>query len=389
MKNNIKKIGVLTGGGDCPGLNAVIRAVVKTAINEYHWEVLGIEDGFEGLIQPGKVRELSFSEVRGILPRGGTILGTTNRANPFEYKVQTGNGIKTVDVSDDVIRHAQVLGLDALITIGGDGSLRIAHELIQKGLKVIGVPKTIDNDLMRTAVTFGFDTALNTAMQALDKLHTTAESHHRVIILEVMGRDAGWIALEAGIAGGADVILIPEIPYDIRSVQEKIETRNQRGAKFSIVVVAEGAKPEGGEAVYQEFQEVGAEQRLGGIGEVVSRQLRDCCNVEVRVTVLGHLQRGGSPSAFDRLLGSRFGTMAVHLVAQGKLGYMVALEHDRIVPVPIADAVARQKLVPLDSDIILTAFGLDINLGNNRTKIEELQEARLKSADKKADQVRA
>jgi len=389
VKNNIKRIGVLTGGGDCPGLNAVIRAVVKTAINEHHWEVLGIEDGFEGLIQPGKVRELSFDDVRGILPRGGTILGTTNRANPFEYRVETGNGIETLDVSDDVVRHAQVLGLDALITIGGDGSLRIAHELIQKGLKVVGVPKTIDNDLMRTAVTFGFDTALNTAMQALDKLHTTAESHHRVIILEVMGRDAGWIALEAGIAGGADVILIPEIPYDIRSIQEKIETRNQRGAKFSIVVVAEGAKPEGGEAIYRESREIGAEQRLGGIGELVAKQLRDCCDVEVRVTVLGHLQRGGSPSAFDRLLGSRFGTMAVHLVAEGKLGYMVALEHDRIVPVPIAEAVAKQKFVPLNSDIILTAFGLDINLGKSRTKIEAMQKSRSNQADKEADKISA
>lgn len=389
MKSKVKRIGVLTGGGDCPGLNAVIRAVVKTAINEYQWEVLGIEDGFEGLIQPGKVRPLSFGDVRGILPHGGTILGTTNRANPFEYQVKTGNGIEVFDVSDDVIRHAQVLGLDALITIGGDGSLRIAHELIQKGLKVVGVPKTIDNDLMRTAVTFGFDTALNTAMQALDKLHTTAESHHRVIVLEVMGRDAGWIALEAGISGGADVILIPEIPYNINAVREKIEARNQRGAKFSIVVVAEGAKPEGGQAVYQEFQEMGAEQRLGGIGEVFAKQLRDCSDVEVRVTVLGHLQRGGSPSAFDRLLASRFGTMAVHLIAQGKLGHMVALEHDRIVAVPIAEAVARQKFVPLDSDIILTAFGLDINLGNSRMKIEELQESRLLGANMEADQISA
>ncbi len=381
MKNEIKRIGVLTGGGDCPGLNAVIRAVVKTAINEYHWEVLGIEDGFEGLIQPGKIRSLSFNDVRGILPRGGTILGTTNRANPFEYKVKTENGTQILDVSDDVIRHAQVLGLDALITIGGDGSLRIAQELIPKGLKVVGVPKTIDNDLMKTAVTFGFDTALNTAMEALDKLHTTAESHHRVIILEVMGRDAGWIALEAGISGGADVILIPEIPYNLHAVLEKIAERNQRGAKFSIVVVAEGARPEGGQAIYQEVQDGRTERRLGGIGEVLAQQLREASDVEVRVTVLGHLQRGGSPSAFDRLLGSRFGTMAVHLVAKGKLGYMVALEHDRIVAVPIAEAVARQKFVPLDSDILLTAFGLDINLGNYRNQIEKLKESRARDKE--------
>jgi phosphofructokinase-like protein len=389
VQNNLKKIGVLTGGGDCPGLNAVIRAVVKTAINEYHWDVLGIEDGFEGLIQPGKVRLLSIADVRGILPRGGTILGTTNRANPFEYKVKTEKGIENFDVSDAVIRYAQILGLDALITIGGDGSLRIAYELIQKGLNVVGVPKTIDNDLLKTAVTFGFDTALNTAMQALDKLHTTAESHHRVIVLEVMGRDAGWIALEAGIAGGADVILIPEIPYDILAVREKIEARNQRGAKFSIVVVAEGAKPQGGQAIYQDFQEIGSAQRLGGIGEVFARQLRDCSDVEVRVTVLGHLQRGGSPSAFDRLLGSRFGTMAVHLVAQGKFGYMVALENDHITAVPIAEAVARQKFVPLDSDIIQTAFGLDINLGNSREKIEKWKEVWLRGSDEAANRMTA
>jgi len=368
-----KRIGVLTGGGDCPGLNAVIRAVVKTAINEYGWEVLGIEDGFEGLIQPGKVRPLTAADVRGILPRGGTILGTTNRANPFHYEVETDGEIKVFDVSDDVVRHAQVLGLDALIVIGGDGSLRIAHELMQKGLKVVGVPKTIDNDLQGTVVTFGFDTAVNTAMDALDKLHTTAESHHRVIVLEVMGRDAGWIALKAGIAGGADVILIPEIPYDLEVVARKIEQRNRRGAKFSIVVVAEGARPVGGEAVYQAEREVGAVRRLGGIGETLAAALRKACQAEVRVTVLGHLQRGGSPSAFDRLLGSRFGAMAVRLVAQGKLGHMVALADERIISVPIAEAVAQQKFVPLDSDILLTAFGLGICLGNSRQAIEAMK----------------
>lgn len=369
---SIKRIGVLTGGGDCPGLNAVIRAVVKTAINVYDWEVLGIEDGFEGLIQPGKVRQLSFEDVRGILPRGGTILGTTNRANPFEYPIETDEGIRLFDVSGDVVRHAQVLGIEVLIVIGGDGSLRIANELMEKGLKVVGVPKTIDNDLGETLVTFGFDTALNTAMEALDKLHTTAESHHRVIILEVMGRDAGWIALEAGISGGADVILIPEIPYNLDVIAEKIHARNERGAKFSTIVVAEGSKPAGGQATYQAEQEIGGMQRLGGIGEVFARQLKECCEVEVRVTVLGHLQRGGSPSAFDRLLASRFGAMAVHLVAQGKLGCMVALQGERIVSVPIAQAVAKQKFVPLDSDLLLTAFGLDICLGERREAIEKL-----------------
>ena len=373
MAGPIRRIGVLTGGGDCPGLNAVIRAVVKTAINEYDWEVLGIEDGFEGLIQPGRVRQLTRADVRDILPRGGTILGTTNRANPFHYEVEVDGEVKVFDVSDDVVRHAQVLGMDALVVIGGDGSLHIAHELMQKGLKVVGVPKTIDSDLQGTVITFGFDTAVNTAMDALDKLRTTAESHHRVIILEVMGRDAGWIALKAGIAGGADAILIPEIPYDLDVVADKIARRNRGGAKFSIVVAAEGARPVDGKAVYQAEREIGGARRLGGIGEVLARQLRERCRVEVRVTVLGHLQRGGSPTAFDRLLASRFGTMAVHLIAQGKLGHMVALQDECIIAVPIAEAVAQQKFVPLNSDILLTAFGLDVCLGNSREVIEKMQ----------------
>ena len=360
--NEIRRIGILTGGGDCPGLNAVIRAVVKTAINIYGWEVLGIEDGFEGLIQPNKVHPLTFDDVRGILPRGGTILGTTNRSNPFQYEITTPEGTKIVDRSGDVVRHAQVLGIDALIVVGGDGSLTLAHQLIQRGMNIIGVPKTIDNDLGMTSVTFGFDTALNTAMNALDILHTTAESHHRVMILEVMGRDAGWIALEAGISGGADVILIPEIPFTLDAIVAKINARNQRGAKFSLVVAAEGAHMVGGEPI---FRRLGgpAEMRLGGIGENIADQLRDCCNLEVRVTVLGHLQRGGSPTAFDRLLASRFGCMAVHLAAQKKFGSMVALINDEIQAVPIAEAIARRKLVPLNSDLILTAQALGICTG--------------------------
>lgn len=366
MVPSIQRIGVLTGGGDCPGLNAVIRAVVKAAILEYDWEVLGIEDGFEGLIQPGKVRPLTLASVRGILARGGTILGTTNRANPFAYEVEVNGTVRTFDVSDDVVRHAQVLGLEALVVIGGDGSLRIAHELMQKGLPVVGVPKTIDNDLEATLVTFGFDTAVNTAMEALDRLHTTAESHHRAIILEVMGRDAGWIALKAGIAGDADVILIPEIPFALETVVEKIRERNHSGAKFSILVIAEGARPAGGEAIYQAEREVGAVRRLGGVGEAVAQQLRDQSHAEVRVTVLGHLQRGGSPSAFDRLLATRFGVMAVRCIAEGRLGHMVALDDDGIVSVPIAEAIARQKLVPLHSDLIHTALALNICLGQPR-----------------------
>lgn len=373
MNNKIKRIGVLTGGGDCPGLNAVIRAVVKTAINEHNWEVIGIEDGFEGLILPGKTRKLSFADVRGILPRGGTILGTTNRANPFNYHVETEGQVRAYDASDEVIRQANELGIDVLVVIGGDGSLSIAHELEQKGLNIVGVPKTIDNDLLETEVTFGFDTALNTAMEALDKLHTTAESHHRIIILEVMGRNAGWIALEAGIAGGADVILIPEIPYNIDVIVQKIEARSERGAMFSIIVAAEGASEVEGQMVYQEQSDDRGAQRLGGIGEVLAAQLRDCCEFEVRVTVLGHLQRGGSPSAFDRLLASRFGTHAVKMIANGRLGHMAALKCGAITSVPIADAVVRQKFVPLDDDLIATAVGLDISLGGVQEQFLGLQ----------------
>jgi 6-phosphofructokinase 1 len=369
------RIGVLTGGGDCPGINAVIRAVVKTSINEYGWEVLGIENGFEGLILPGKVKPLKMEDVRGILPRGGTILGTTNRANPFAYPA--GEGAQNlVDVSGQVMKHLEGHRIDALIVIGGDGSLRIAHEMIEKGVRTVGVPKTIDNDIQETDVTFGFDTAVNTAMEALDRLHTTAESHHRVMVLEVMGRHAGWIALKAGISGGADVILIPEIPYDLDVIAEKITSRLHK-AKFSLVVTAEGAQPmtsEGqpGEAIYQEGRTIGAERRLGGIGEALAQEIAACCEVETRVIVLGHLQRGGSPTAFDRLLGSRFGTMAVHLTAQGSFGQMVALQGDQIVSVPIAQSVITQKFVPLDSDLISTAFGLGLSLGNTREVISGL-----------------
>ena len=371
----VRRIGVLTGGGDCPGINAVIRAVVKTAHVDFGWEVLGIEDGFEGLIIPGKARLLSYADVRGILPRGGTILGTTNRANPFAYEILSDSQLIVKDFSIDVLNRLDEYQVDTLVVIGGDGTLRIAHDLMAKGLIVVGVPKTIDNDLNGTDVTFGFDTAVNTAMEALDRLHTTAESHHRVMVLEVMGRDAGWIALNAGIAGGADVILIPEIPYNLDVVVEKINSR-RRKAKFSLVVVAEGAKPEGGHGIYQRDREIGGMPRLGGIGEVLAASLRDCCQIEVRVIVLGHLQRGGSPTAFDRLLASRFGNMAVQLIASDRYGQMVALQGDQIISVPIPVAVARQKLIPLDSDILRTAHGLDINLGNRREVIEPQLQAK-------------
>jgi 6-phosphofructokinase 1 len=311
--------------------------------------------------------------VRGLLPRGGTILGSTNRANPFHYEVLTNGAVKVCDVSETVVHRIREYGIDVLIVIGGDGSLRITSELIPKGLKMVGVPKTIDNDLDGTEVTFGFDTAVTTAMEALDKLHTTAESHHRVIVLEVMGRHVGWIALAAGMAGGADVILIPEIPYCLDVIAEKIRQRQQSSAKFSLVVVAEGSTPQGGTAVYRAERDLGGMPRLGGVGEVVAAQLKAACQVDVRATVLGHIQRGGSPTAFDRLLATRFGAMAVHLVAQGKVGHMVALHSGHITAVPIAEAVSRPKRVPLDSDLVQAALGLQICVGNSRQAIMAMQ----------------
>lgn len=358
-----QRIGVLTGGGDCPGLNAVIRAVVKTACNEYGWEVVGIEDGFEGLIFPGRTRMLGLDEVRGILPRGGTILGTTNRGNPFAYQVVEDGEVKVHDLSGVVLERIAELGLSALVVIGGDGSLRIAREFWQLGVPVVGVPKTIDNDLSATDVTFGFDTAVFTATEAIDKLHTTAESHHRVMVLEVMGRNAGWIALHAGLAGGADVILIPEIPFSIDAVLAAIDRRNAAGRKFSIVVVAEGAAPVGGEQVLLPSQDSRGAPRLGGIGAVVGEQISALSGRETRVTVLGHLQRGGAPTPFDRILASRFGSAAVRLAAANGFGRMVALRSPDIVDVSLDEAVSRLKTVPPDGELVRTATALGITFG--------------------------
>jgi len=361
----IQHIGVLTGGGDCPGLDAVIRAVVKCAIYEHGWQVTGIEDGFEGLILPGKTRSLGLSDVRGILPRGGTILGTTNRSNPFAYCIRREDGcVVSRDVSGEVMQRIGDLRLDGLVVIGGDGSLRIALEFLQMGAPIVGVPKTIDNDVALTDVTFGFDTALDTATEAIDKLHTTAESHHRIMIVEVMGRDAGWLALDAGLAGGADVILIPEIPFQMEAVIRKIRDREQGGANFSIVVVAEGAQPVGGEQIYQTLGDGLASKRLGGMGAWVADQIRAVLDREVRTTVLGHLQRGGSPSAFDRKLGTWFGAKAIDLVARHAWGQMVALHGDQIVDVPIAEAVHTLKRVPLDGHRVQMAWALGLCLGD-------------------------
>lgn len=360
----IKKIGILTGGGDCPGLNAVIRGAVKSAIIHHGWEVIGVEDGFDGLLDLNKCRPLTLESVRGILPRGGTILGTTNRGNPFSYPVERDGQTVHVDLSDRVVENIRTLGLDALISVGGEGSLKIALELAKKGVPVVGVPKTIDNDLRGTDVTFGYNTALETATDALDKLHTTAESHHRVMILEVMGRYAGWIALESGIAGGADVILIPEIPFDIESVCASIKKRSGRGSRFSIIVAAEGAFPAGGgRVVAKEADERNAIERLGGIGQYVAKQVEQCLEMDVRVTVLGHLQRGGSPSTFDRALGSRFGTKAVAMVAAGEFGQMACLRGRNIDTVSIEDATSELNLVDPEGEIVHTAEDIGIMMG--------------------------
>ncbi len=357
---NVKRIGVLTGGGDAPGLNAVIRAVVKTATNA-GLECVGLEDSFDGLIEPDRWRTLTPRDVTGILRLGGTILGTTNRGNPFAYPVATSGG--TVDYSDRCIHMFHELKLDALVVIGGDGTLAIAHEFAERGIPVVGVPKTIDNDICETVNTFGFDTAVSFATDAIDRLHSTAEAHHRVMIVEVMGRYAGWIGLHSGIAGGADVVLIPEIPFDIDKVAAHIMERERWGARFSIVVVCEGATRIGGSRTVVKEAELGTVERLGGVGALVAADLEKLTKKEARYVVLGHLQRGGSPTAFDRVLATRFGHKAVELLVEGTFGHMVALQSPRIVAVPLAKVVGRTRNVPPDSDLLTTARSMGISLG--------------------------
>jgi len=359
----MKRIAVLTGGGDAPGLNAVIRAVTKTAINIYGCEVLGIIDGYDGFIAPGGVIPLSLASVRGILPRGGTILGTANRGNPFARKVIQDGKEVVIDVSDEVVKAIQELHLDAVIVIGGDGTLHVGMELYGKGVPVIGVPKTIDNDVGGTEVTFGFDTALMIATEALDRLHTTAEAHHRVMVLELMGREAGFIALHAGISGGADIILIPEIPFNYDSIIRKIRERAEGGSKFSLLAVSEGAKPLGGQEVYARSGDAVYVPRLGGIGQVVSEYIQKQ-GFEARVTVLGHLQRGGSPTAFDRWLATRYGAAAVRTAARGDFGRMVALRDAKVIDIPLSEALAVPKRVNLNGDAIATARGIGISFGD-------------------------
>ena len=359
----MKRIGILTGGGDAPGLNAVIRAAVKTAIYRYDCEVLGIRNGYDGFIDVDGIIPLGLQDVRGILPRGGTILGAANRGNPYARKV-IRNGIEVIlDVSDEIIQGIERLKLDALLVVGGDGTLRIAHELFQKGAPVIGIPKTIDNDIGGTEVTFGFDTALNTATDAIDKLHSTAEAHHRVMVLELMGRDAGFIALHAGVAGGTDVILIPEIPFRYESVTARVRQRVERGSYFSIIAISEGARPLDGEQIFSRKGDEMYVPRLGGIGYRVGEYIEDQ-GFETRVTVLGHLQRGGTPTPFDRWLATRYGAAAVRLAAQGTFDRMVALHNSKVTDVSLEEAISIPKRVDVYGDAVVTARGLGISFGD-------------------------
>jgi len=358
-----RQIGVLTGGGDCPGLNAVISAIVKTAEREYDMEVIGFLDGYEGLIE-NRFVTLGGKDVSGIMARGGTILGTSNRANPFNFPVLQGEEYVYLDRSSQAVMNFKRLGLEALIAIGGDGTMAASAGMIEKGLPVFGVPKTIDNDIWGTDVTFGFDSALAVATEAIDRIHTTAQSHHRVMIVEVMGRYAGWIALGSGIAGGGDIILIPEIPYNVEAVCERVRERNSRGKNFSIVVIGEGARPLGGEIVISCTVKNSPEPvRLGGISHQLASQLEAILNIECRVTILGHLLRGGSPTAHDRILATRLGVEALHRVAEGVVNHIVVVRGTKLEVIPIKDVAGRIRKVTPDHNWVRTATSIGISLG--------------------------
>ena len=364
MNKKIRRIGVVNGGGDCPGLNPVIRAVVRTAINEFGWEVWGIGQGFDGLAFMDSVRPLSHSSVRGILPRGGTILGTKSGAK-LGAKADDQDSPMGKRYAVSILSNFRELGLDALVAIGGDGTLGFAQELSEMGLPLVAVPKTIDNDLSSTGVTFGFGTAVDTATEALDKLHTTAESHQRTMVLEVMGRYVGWIALHSGVAGGAHAILVPEIPYDIDVLAKFLGNRMESGRRSSIVVIAEGARQANRAHSVKTKSKNGQVEVLGGAGNHLAMELEQRLHCGVRCTVLGHLQRGGSPNAYDRILGSRFGSAAVHALADGDFGKMVALRTPNICRVPLAEATAQLKTIPMDDDLLVAARGLGICFGDD------------------------
>ncbi len=358
------RIAISTGGGDAPGLNAVIRAAVLSALGR-GWTVLGVKRGYAGLLGEDEVIPMTAETVRGIAHLGGTILRTTNRGNPFAFPVRQPDGSwKEQDRSDELIANSQNLGIQAMIAIGGDGSLAIAQRLVEKGMRIVGVPKTIDNDVSGTVTTFGFDTAVQTAIEAIDKLHTTAESHDRVLVLEVMGRDAGFIALHSGIAGTADVILIPEIPWKLENVCEAVMERDRSGRKFAIVVVAEGASEDGGDPSLLGESLPGQERRVGGVAQRIARAIQDRTGKECRSLVLGHLQRGGMPTGYDRLLATRFGGAAAQAVADGKWGHMVALQTPNIVTVPITEALKVAKRVDPAHDVVQTARRMGIAFGD-------------------------
>jgi len=360
----LKRIGILTGGGDCPGLNAVIRSIAKPAITYFGSTVIGIEDGFEGFVE-GRMHILTPQDVGGIVNIGGTILGTSNKGDPFHFPVLTDNGIETRDYSDHAVQHYKEWELDAVVAIGGDGTMHIVDKFSDMGLNFVGVPKTIDNDLSSTDQTFGFDSALSVATEAIDRLHTTASAHHRVMVIEVMGRYAGWIALSSGLAGGADVILIPEIQFKWEKVFEAVGGRSKHGKKFSIVCVAEGAKPSDGELVVKETDSKRTDPlRLGGIGDLVAKRITEATGLETRVTVLGHLQRGGSPTPFDRILATKYGSMALQLVAEKKFGYMVSLRGTEVLAVPVKEAIMKLRTVPPDSQLVFAARAVGTSFGD-------------------------
>jgi phosphofructokinase-like protein len=362
-KKKLRRIGILTGGGDCPGLNAVIRAVVKTAIHDYGIEVLGIEDGYEGLLEK-RARVLSSDDVSGILTHGGTILGTSNTANPFRVPVQKRGKITFEDQSDLALRHYKEWDLDALVAVGGDGTLSSAFKLQQRGLSVVGIPKTIDNDLPGTDYTFGFHSAVAIATDSLDRLHTTAASHHRVMILEVMGRNAGWIALYAGSAAGADIILIPEIPFNMKTICDEVKCRAGKGKRFSLVAVAEGAHPAGGQQIIKDLDKKNPYPvKLGGVGQWLAKRIEEMAKIETRAAVLGHIQRGGSPTAFDRNLGTVFGTYAVYLLDKKMFGNMVNLRGNQVGHIPLKEAVHQIKKVPLNHQLIKASKAVGTSFG--------------------------
>ena len=364
--SNRKRVGILSGGGDCPGINAVIRAVARKAMLQDNAEIIGIEDGYEGLVN-NKYRKLELHDLSGILTLGGTILGTSKKANPYHYAIRQGDKLIFKDLSKQALDNIDRMELDCLVAIGGDGTLGIAYKLFKDGVPIVGVPKTIDNDIMGTEITFGFDSALWIATEGIDRLHTTAQSHHRVMIVEVMGHNAGWIALHSGVAGGGDIILIPEIPYNIDAIAEKAKDRYRHGKKFSIVVVAEGAKPKGGDVVIQRIVKESSDPiRLGGIGFVLGQQLENVTGLETRTVVMGHLQRGGSPTPYDRVLATQLGTKAVDMINKREFGNMAGVQKCALVKVSLKEVAKGVRKIPLDHPLIESARSLDTSFGDRR-----------------------